>query len=72
VQVLPAVQQITALLQQLGWECLEHLAYGLNLAPSDVYLVGHFEESSWWSQLQSGAAVKDAVTQFCAEGNIYW
>jgi hypothetical protein len=34
VQLLPAVQQIAAFLQHFEWECLEHLAYGPNLAPS--------------------------------------
>ena len=38
VQVLHTVQQVAALLQQFGWECLECLPYGPNLAPSDFYL----------------------------------
>jgi hypothetical protein len=41
------VQQIAALLEQFGWECLEHLPYGPNLAPNDFYLFGLFEEASW-------------------------
>lgn len=50
VQLLHTVQQIAALLQQFGWECLELLPYGPNLAQSDFYLFSLSEEASWCSQ----------------------
>jgi hypothetical protein len=41
------VQQLAALLQEFGWECLEHLPYGPNFTPSDFYLFDLSEDASW-------------------------
>jgi len=40
------VQQVAALLQQSGWECLEHLLYSPDFAPADFIAVINTNVSS--------------------------